>query len=528
MQSTHDTVHITPTEWRWVIFLGSALVILAFVPFLWVGFSGANNSQWQFMGVLNNYIDGATYLSKMTQGYEGAWLIHFRHTSEPHNAMFIQVIYPLLGQLARLVSIPSIALFHAARVVASLIMYMAIYHLAATIWPRRRSRRMFFIVAAIGSGLGWLLIIFTGDTGSVPDFVIPEMFPFYSSLVNVHFPLTIACLALISSVFIVVFRPGSTENPAVNNGGLLVGVVSFALSLLYPQSLVPFGLAAVGLVVLRTFHQHHINMRDVRWLFVIIVPALPLAAYYFALVNYNSAADEWNRQNVTLSPSPFILAIGLGVPLLMALPGIWRSIRRFEPDGDQFMLVWLVAMLIVMYLPTNTQRRFGVGIMIPIAYFATRALEGFWFNYANRRWRYRLLVAVVPTMTISYVLVLMGNLTVNSGPFLQRDYAAVFQWLKEQGQTDEVILAAPDVSAWIPGWTGDRVVYGHPFETLNASAKEQQVQHWYDGSDCGQVVEQYDVQYVLVGPQEQALGSTTCTDSLHPVFTYSSVTVYAP
>src|SRR6266496_722021 len=117
MQSTQDTVHITPTEWRWAIFMGSAFVILAFIPFVWVGLNGANSNQWQFMGVLNNYIDGSTYLSKMTQGYEGSLLIHFRHTSEPHNAMFIQVIYPLLGQLARLVSIPPIALFHAARVV---------------------------------------------------------------------------------------------------------------------------------------------------------------------------------------------------------------------------------------------------------------------------------------------------------------------------------------------------------------------------------------------------------------------------
>jgi hypothetical protein len=327
---------------------------------------------------------------------------------------------------------------------------------------------------------------------------------------------------------IITFRPGSNEDPSMNNGGLLVGVISFLLSLLYPQALVPFALASASLVALRTIQQRHINMRDVRWLLVLILPAIPLAAYYFALVNYNPAAAEWNQQNVTLSPSLPVLAIGLGVPLLMALPAIWRSIRRFEPDGDQFMLVWLVAMLIVMYLPTNTQRRFGVAIMIPIAYFATRALEGFWFNYVNRRWRYRLLVAVVPTMTISYVLVLMGNLTVISGPFLQRDYSAVFQWLKDQGQTDEVVLAAPDVSAWIPGWTGDRVVYGHPYETLNAAVKEQQVQHWYDGSDCGQVIEQYNVQYVLVGPQEESLGTTTCTNTLHVVFTYNSVTVYAP
>ncbi len=528
MQSTNDTVHITPTEWRWVIFIGSVLVIFAFIPFLWVGLNGTNNTQWQFMGVLNNYMDGATYLSKMMQGYEGSWLIHFRHTSEPHNAIFIQVLYPLLGHIARVVYIPPIALFHAARVMASLIMYMAIYHLAATIWPRRRSRRMFFIVAAIGAGLGWLLILFTGNPGRVPDLTIPEMFPFYSSLVNVHFPLTLACLALMTSVMIIIFRPGSSDDPSFNNGGLLVGILSFALSLLYPQALVPFGVAAIGLVAWHTIQHKRISMRDIRWLLVITVPALPLAIYYFAIISYNSAAAEWNQQNVTLSPSLPILVLGLGVPLLMALPGIWRSIRRFEPDGDQFMLVWLLAMLVVMYLPTNTQRRFAVGMMLPIAYFATRALEGFWFNYFNRRWRYRLMIAVIPAMTFSYVLILMGNLTVTSGPFLERDYKAAFQWLKDQGRTDEVILAAPDVSVWIPGWTGDRVVYGHPFETLDANEKAKQVQNWFNGSDCGQVIEQYHVQYVIVGPQEQAIGSTTCTDALHKVFNYGSVTVYAP
>jgi len=282
------------------------------------------------------------------------------------------------------------------------------------------------------------------------------------------------------------------------------------------------------LVVWRTFQHKHINMRDIRWLLVLTVPALPLAAYYFAIVTYNSAAAEWNQQNITLSPSLPILILGLGVPLLIALPGIWRSIRRFEPDGDQFMLVWLLAMLVVMYLPTNTQRRFAVGMMLPIAYFATRALEGFWFNYFNRRWRYRLMIAVIPTMTFSYILILMGNLTVTSGPFLERDYAAAFQWLKEQGQPNEVILAAPDVSVWVPGWTGDRVVYGHPFETLDANEKEVQVQNWFNGTDCGQIVEQYSVRYVIVGPQEQAIGNTTCTNALYQVFNYGTVTVYAP
>lgn len=530
MQTSRDSVHIAPAEWRWVILFSGALVLLAFVPFLWVAFSGASGMQMQFMGMLNNPFDGATYLSKMQQGYEGVWLVYFRHTSETHSAVFIQVLYPLLGHVARLINIPPVALFHVARVVASLIMYMALYHFAATIWPRQRSRRIFFTVASIGSGLGWILVIFTGGTTS-PDLVIPEIYPFYSSLVNVHFPLTIACIALTASVLVTAFRPGVNDDPALNNGGLAIILLSFALSLLYPQSLVPLigAVAVYGLI--HVVRQRTIKWREVRWLLVLVLPALPMAAYYVAVVSYNPAAAEWNRQNITLAPSLPLLAIGLGVPLLMALPGIARAIRKFEQDGDQFMLIWLLVMLVVMYLPSNIQRRFAVGMMIPMAYFVTRALEGFWFNFVNRRWRYRLLMAVVPTITMSYLLVLMGNLSISIGPFLERDYAAAFQWLKQHTQPDEVILASPDVSIWIPGWVGGRVVYGHPFETLNASAKEQMVLTWYKAenlSDCSALLVDYNVQSVIVGPQENAIGQSKCLDTLNPVFNYGSVTVYAP
>lgn len=530
MQSARDTVHITPAEWRWVIFVGGALVLLAFVPFLWVALSGAVGDQWQFMGVLNNYIDGATYISKMMQGFEGSWLVYFRHTSEPHNAIFVQVLYPALGQLARVINVPPIAIFHVARVVASLIMYMAMYYFASTVWPRPRSRRIFFIIAAIGSGLGWVLLILTGDTTS-PDLVIPEIFPFYSSLVNVHFPLTITCLTLLASNLVVIFRPGCTDDPSITNGGLAIGAFSFTLSLLYPQSLVPLGLAVTGFIVFYWLRQRQFSAREARWLLVLALPALPMAAYYFAIVNYNPAAAGWNSQNITLAPNPLIMLIGLGVPLLIALPGIIRAVRRFNQDGDQLMLIWLITILIVVYLPTNVQRRFAVGLMIPIAYFATRALEDYWFTFITRRWRYRLLMAVIPTITMSYVVLLIVNLNVKSGPFLQRDYAAVFQWLSTQSESNEVILASPEVSVWVPAWVGARVVYAHPYETLSAAVKEQQVENWFKAespADCQALISQYNVRFVIYGPQEEQLGQTTCLDTLEPVFRYNSVTVYAP
>jgi hypothetical protein len=530
MQITRDTtIHITSAEWRWVVVFAVALTVLSFLPFLWVAFSGAGGTDWQFMGILNNYRDGATYLSKMEQGTEGTLLINFRHTPEPHSGVLIQVLYPALGQVARLIGIPPIPLFHAARVVASLVMYLALYHLAASIWTRLRTRRIFFILVAIGSGFGWFFSLLTGDT-TYPDLSIPEIYPFYSSLVNIHFPLSIACLALLSSVVIVAFRPGSTDDPGAQNGGLAAGLLSFALSLLFPQALLPLGVAIGGYVAVYWFGQRRVTLRELRWLLVVVLPAVPMAAYYVAIVAYNPVIAEWNRQNVTAAPAPLTLLLGLGLPLIIALPGIYRAVRRFEVDGDRLMLLWLVAMIVLMYLPTNIQRRFAAGMMIPIAYFATRSLEDFWFQHVNRRWRYRLLVAGVPLLVITYLFILGATLAVTPGPFLPRDYAAVFSWLKQNTRSGEVVLASEPVSIWVPSWVGASVVYAHPFETLHADEKQAQVLAWYDGSttDCYKLLQEYNVSYVLVGPQERELGAAACADELNLVLRAGDVNVYAP
>lgn len=533
MQSSRDSIHITPAEWRWVILFSSLLILVAFLPFLWVAFSGATATQWQFMGMLNNYRDGATYLSKMVQGESGSWMIRFLHTTEPQPPVFIQVLYPALGHLAGLTRIPPVALFHVARVIASLIMYMALYHLSATIWPhtqRIRARRLFFVITAVGSGLGWLFWPLTGNN-TFPDLTVPEMFPFYSSLMNVHFPLTLACLSLIASSLIAAFRPGITDDPAIGNGGLAVGLLSFALSLLYPQALVPVGGAVAFYVVYHWVQRRSLTMRELRWLMLLVLPALPVSIYYAAIITYIPTISAWNSQNVTPAPSPIILILGLGIPLLIALPGLYRAVRQFDQDGDQFMLVWLVAILIAMYLPSNVQRRFAVGMMIPIAYFATRSLESFWLPRISRRWRYQLVGAALVSMTISYFILLVVNTNISVGPFLERDYKAAFEWLKSNTTVDSIVMASEDVSLWVPGWVGARVVYGHPYETLDADAKRNAVIKWYRGedtADCLALLEQYKVNYIIVGPEETALGQTDCTVGLTAAFHYGSVTIYAP
>lgn len=532
--TSRETVQIMPSEWRWVIVVAALLILLAFMPLLWVALRGT--AEWQFMGVLHNYQDGATYISKMRLGEEGDWLIRFMHTPEPHVGAFLQVIYLGLGHLARILAIPPLVVFHVARVGTSLLMYAALYYLGASIWTRVRARRFFFGVVVFGSGFGWLLSPLT-QIPAFPDFTIPEMFPFYSSLMNVHFPLTIALLALLVSFFITGYRPGADEQQQpIDFRWVIIGGISLLIALLYPQALVPFGAAAVLFLAAQWLLSRRLSSRAVLWLFALGLPALPLAIYYTFTVTYNPAMAEWNAQNVTPAPPLWTMIAGLGLPLLLALPGIYRGVRRFEADGNRIMLLWLLAMFVTMYLPFNTQSRFGIGLMIPIAYFATRAMEDVWLSRISRRLRSYVFALLFPLMSISLLFmlflpvipVLAGSPETSVGIFLERDYALASNWIDARTNQEHVVLASPVASVWIPGWAGTRVVFGHPYETLDADLKRAQVIAWYNG-DCGTLLEDYNVRYVIYGPRELELGdSTDCLANLRSIYRVGVVEVYAP
>lgn len=524
-------VDILSTEWRWVFAVGILMVLIAFMPLLW---AAVNNGEWRFMGVLHNYLDGASYLSKMRVGIDGGWLVEFRHTPTLHEGAFIQTLYPLLGHLSRLISMPPLILFHLARAGAALIMVASLYQFAAVVWARVSARRTFLVFALLGSGVGWLLGPLTANT-DFPDFtLLPEAYPFFSTLVNVHFPLTLAALALLASACIFALQPGSENTPSWSLMVLAAGL-SAVLAVLYPQALLPLTGALLLSIALLFFRHRQWPHIPARLLVAIALPALPFAVYLAWLIRSNPTMALWNSQNVTGAPNPLIFAAGFAWPLLIASPALWRAARHLEREGDAFMLLWLVAMVVTMYLPTNVQRRFAVGMMIPLAYFATRAWSDVWLPRLSRTARRVLIPIGLLAMGISPLAVLLlPALAVNApevaeGVYLDADYTRAYQWLDARTDSDDVVLAAPVVSAWLPGYAGARVAYGHPYETLNAQAQRAAVEAWYRGDDC---TASSAVRYVLVGPSEQRLATdgaaSSCLEDLRVMTHFGDVTVYAP
>lgn len=547
MQSGY-TGHVTSSEWRWVIWVSAFLIILAFTPFLWIVLNGvADNTNWEFMGVMHDYENGASHLSRILQGRRGDILSQFLHTPEANNGTFFDMVYPVIGQLSRLVQLPVRVTFHIGRVAASVFMYMALYQMAAMIWMRVRTRRVFFAIAVGGTGFGWFFGIITQDA-SYLDLTAPEVFPFFSSLANIHFPLAIGCMALLVSLIVSIFRPGADAEPTVNNEGILVFALGLILVILYPLALIPMVITFILIWLLRSYNAKILVRREAYWLLWFVTPTLPIIAYYAVILGYEPIiGDIWRQINTITPPNLLVFVLSLGLPLLVAMPGIIRAIRRFEPDGDQFMLLWLIVILLLIYFPTEAQRRFSIGLMLPIAYFATRAVEDFWFNFIVRRWRYRILSVLIPIMAASHLFILYlptrpivtGNMEQARGMMLEDDYIRAFNWLDRRVGARDIILAAPRPSLWIPVATGARVVYGHPAETADSLVKNHAVIRWYEAESPDELIceallqgayslnEAYQVRYVIVGPQERDLGESACLERLELVQTMNSVEIYS-
>lgn len=515
---------ISSSEWRWVGLISSLLVTLTLLPYAWALIAAAN-SDVQFMGILSNPQDGATYLSKIQQGADGHWLFELRHTPEPHDPAAFHLFYLFLGHIASLLGVSSVLIFHVARVAASFFMFFALYQLAAAIWQRERPRRLFFLLTAIGSGLGWLGLIIVSNEDFAPDLIVPEAFPFFAAYTNPHFPLAIGCLALIATHIVEVFRPGFTEAPNPENGGLLMVVLSVVLAIVSPPAILVIGSVLAIYTLIRAISTKTIPFHEARWTAVISLPAFPFAVYYYAVFRFNDTFGEFNEQNVTTSPNILLFLLGFGLLLLMALPGIWRAAKRFEPDGDQLMLVWLVVNTLLVYLPFFAlQRRLFIGLIIPVVYFAVRSLEDYWFNHLQEKWRMPALITLIVFIFPTHVLTFIAPLAFavfdrqagqDTGLLLNQDYVQALDWMDSHSQDNDVVLAAPSISLWIPARTHLRPVYGHMFETVPSEERRQEMRDFYRGEDCGAVFAAnlpFQVNYVLWGPQEDKVGIIDADD----------------
>lgn len=488
----------------WVLLFSVGVVFLTAFPYL----TANANPDSAFTGFLFGVEDGNSYIAKMLAGAKGEWLFRSPYTAMAQSGALLYLPYILLGKLLG----PGaqhgqlVLLFHLFRSVSIVFLCFATYAFVSLWLKDIKLRKLALAVATLGSGLGWVLLLFRVANlfGSIPlDFYSPETFGF---LAVFSIPHLVLARALLLWALFAYLHP-------TNKKKIWIALLWFAIAATHLITAV----IGVGLITIHAAYTWFIDKRghniagllgkasELLPAVVGVIPILLFNAWVFINDGY---LPMWAEQNLILSPHPFHYVVAYGWLLPFAYLG-WRALSKARTSNSTFLIVWLIALPFLLYAPVSLQRRLAEGAWVMLIVLALAAFDrGAW---AKRRRELWLFAMAFPSTLILLLGAWQTSLTPIQPVFRPADEVAAFEQLRSIAPEDAVVLSAFQTGNALPAWAPLRVVLGHGSETPDAERLAERVRDFYRGRTADdprrELLVKYQVDYVFWGPEEQLLGS---------------------
>jgi hypothetical protein len=528
-----------PPRRVWIVTL--ATVVLTTLPYL-VGASSAPPGT-TFSGAILDLPDYNSHLAKMQQGARGDWLYQLLFTAEPHQPVLLQTFYVALGHVVRWSGLSLDVVYQLARVVCTMLMVWAVWAFMAHFLPDKVAWWA-LLLCLFGGGMGYLLFWFAPNmTANVSpiEFWLLDAYTFLAAFASPHLAAGIALLAL---ACLSLDRWTSRSEPGSVRARHALPLLTLFLSLLAVALVQPFDLllldgiliAAVARGILR---RQMSPVKALAGLALIGISHMAIVGYDWIVLSQYPVWQSFAAQNVTLSPPPVYYLLGYAPILLPALGGIVLALRRRA--GLLFVpICWILGVAALVYAPLATQRRFVLGVLVPMAALAVYWLANValpWLRDRLRR-RYRLVlvvygaVATLTTITLLAWLLVTTRSTLNPDLYIPDEDRAAWNWIADHAPVDSVVLAAFTDGGNLAARTGRWTVLGHWIETTDYSRKKEDVRRFFsvEADDAWRLsfLRAQHVAYVWYGAEEQRLGdwSPATASFLRPVFETSTVRVF--
>lgn len=451
------------SERRLPLWCSVIVIVLIAAPYLFaVQMTDAGSI---FGGFLINPIDGHSYLAKMQQGFRGNWRFVLPYTAEQGDGAYLFLFYLGLGHLSRILNIPLIVVFHSVRLVGALLLLDTLYLFNKRTFKEIRYQNLGFILCVFGSGLGWIAVLFGMFTS---DFWVAEAYPFLSMYANPHF-----CIGL--ALMVLTLMPERKKKIFTE---LVLGLI---LGVIQPFSVVIVILIITGKLLLSSSLSLKRIFNDKEWLFTIAFAfggGVVLIYQYWSILS-DPVLSLWNAQNITTSPGFLDLLFSLSPVLILAGFGIKRG---WKDDSGKMLVIWAVTSLVLMIVPWNLQRRFMTGVYIPLVGLAVYGIKDL---VQSTRISFRfaaimIIILAIPTNAIVLTSGIQAAAKQDPKIFYRGEIRSALSWILENTSADDLVLANSEIGTIIPSTTGRRVIYGHPFETVNADIEKEFLKDFFD------------------------------------------------
>lgn len=484
-----------------------------------------------FRGIYTDTADYSVHLSMMQAGREGALAYQFRFTTEPHASAYLRLFYIALGHISRWFNMDVEIVFYISRWLFGLTALSAIYLLFRRIFHEKIRAYYTFFLAVLGGGLGWLQLILGAPLNPISpvDLWLIDAYVLFSISLFPSFSFTLTLMALAFFFFLGFMENGKWRNIA------WVCLLAVTGQFINPIAFAVVDLSMAGVVLFTWWKQHRVEFKHGAALILIAISQAPLLIYNFTILTQDPVWSQFTHQNETLSPPPTFYFWGFAPLWIFAIPGMVRAFRERRPVFGALSL-WVVGGFALAYMPVLIQRRFLLGITIPLAVLSIYGLEFAMgkipvrMDFIKKRENLICFIYLLFASISSLFLILNASLFVSSQPdslFYSRDVDAAIQWLDKNTSPNEFVLADVETSQIIAQKTHLKVYVGHEMETLFFHNKNSAMRAYFKGIISDEWISQTPIRWIVHGPYEEEINSAFTPDlKLDLAYQNDSVRIY--
>jgi hypothetical protein len=490
-------------DFLWILAVSVLILFWGSIP-TWTGYQ-LETQELRFRGIYFDSQDYAVHLATMQAGMQGEWAYQFRFTTEPHRAAFLKLFYIVLGHFSRWFGLAPDSTYHLARWLLGLLALFALYKLMRQIFADLFWARIAFLLAALGSGLGWLQLIFDWTSSKITpiDFWVIGDYIFFSLSIFPHFAFVTALTCFVVSLWLDFLKQPRWANIP------WIGLASILVQFVNPIAFAPVDASLFGAMLFSFWQSKKTDKEQILALFAIAVTQIPLLIYNFVVLSNDPLWSQFTAQNQTLSPPPEYYLWGFALFWPLTVLGLILAFRtKSAALGGAFF--WIIAGFLLAYAPVYIQRRFLQNITIPFAILATAGLIQLFETGAARipglfRWRSSLILLVVFLISLSSIQIGLGQAaylrTYPETLFYPAGLDQAAGWFGENARYNDFVLASEQTSQVLAQKTGLRAYLGHPMETLDYQTKLANVQAFFQGGSTE--LAGRPIKWVVYGPLEQ-------------------------
>ena len=505
---------------RWVLAFAIAVMLVTSLPYI-LGFT-AQGDGWRFTGFVFAVEDGNSYIAKMLSGSAGAWFFRTPYTADPQRGVLAFLPYLLLGKLAAPVGLHEqlAAIFHTFRFAAGCLVLLATYDFLAFFLDDERLRRWGLVVAALGGGLGWVLLLIGRDMwmGSMPlEFYSPEAFGFLALYGIPHLAVARAAMLWGLLIYLRATVPGGQHGWQV---ALKAGVCWLVAALFQPLTALVmgmvFGVHLLALGVRNLWKQRRMQGADwegwrraVRFVLLAFIIPAPFLVYNTLAFSLDPYLQTWTAQNLILSPSftHYLLAYVLLLPFL---PLGARNLLRERPWAGWMLIAWVLAFPLLAYAPVNLQRRLVEGVWLALVVISAYYVRS--KTQPGLSWRSYQLTSflIFPSTIILLAIGIIASSRPSIPLFHPAQETAAYEYLAKIATPGSVVLASYRTGNALPAWAPVRVLIGHGPESAKLDSLQPRLQHIFQTGTKDEerraFLGDFRISYLFYGPAEMSLG----------------------